>query len=72
MKIKDYIKKVFDEPDMSDANADAILWGCTGYPSFFIGDPMKCLTKQLSHAKRSLARGYTVDEIFAGADKVKK
>ena len=58
MKIKDYIKKVFDEPDMSDADMDAILWGC-------------CLIKQLSHAKRALARGYTVDEISAGADKEK-
>ena len=72
MKIKDYVKKIFDEPNMSDADANSILWGCTGYPSFFDGDPVRCLTKQLRHAKRSLARGYSVDEIFFGKDKVKK
>ena len=62
-----YVKTIFDEP-MSDSDAAAILWGCTGWPSFFIGDRVKCLTQQLRHAKRSLARGFTVDEIFASRD----
>jgi len=65
----EYVKLIFNDPEISDKKADAILWGCTGFPSFWRGDPMRCLTKQLRHAKRSLVRGFTIDQIFEGTDK---
>jgi hypothetical protein len=68
MKITDYVKLMFDDPKMPDDVADAILWGCTGFPSFFRGDPIRCLTKQLRHAKRSLKRGFNIDQIYIGDD----
>jgi len=65
----EYVKRIFEEPEMPDGVADSILWGCTGWPSFFSGNnPVKQLTKQLRHAKRSLNRGYSIDQIYAGAD----
>lgn len=69
MTTLEYVKLIFDEPKMSDDMASVILWGCTGYPSFFTGDPPRCLTKQLRHAKRSLARGFTITQVFEGVDK---
>ncbi len=63
------VKKIFEEPNMSDDMADAILWGCTGFPAFFIGDPARCLVSQLRHAKRSLERGFTIDQISTGDDR---
>jgi hypothetical protein len=54
---------------MPEDYIDAIVWGCTGYPSFFKGDPTRTFIKQLYHAKRSLARGFTIDDIFADKDK---
>jgi len=65
----EYIKLIFHKPKMSDKMADAILWGCTGFPEFWHSDPMRCLTKQLRHAKRSLAKGFTINQIFEGTDK---
>lgn len=69
MRFIDYVKKIFNDPTITDEYADAIIWGCTGFPSFWHGDPMKCFTKQLRHAKRSLARGFNKDQIFMGEDK---
>lgn len=68
MKILDYVKKIFDDLEMPDEEADAILWGCTGFPSFFTGVPIRCLTKQLRHARRSLKRGFSIDQIYIGDD----
>jgi len=70
MKIFDYIKIIFEDDEMSSEYAEAILWGCTGYPSFWNGNSTRCLTKQLYHAKRSLARGFTIDQISSGDDVV--
>jgi len=71
MRVLDYVKYILADPEMPDDFADAVLWGCTGYPSFWIeGPPIKCLTKQLRHAKRSLARGFTIDQIHMGEDKI--
>lgn len=70
MKALDYVRAIFDEPDMPDDLADAILWGCTGWPSFWIeSPPIKCLTKQLRHARRSLKRGFSIDQIYMGEDR---
>jgi hypothetical protein len=69
MIILEYVKVIFEQPDMPDDVADSILWSVTGWPSFFLGDPIRDLTKQLHHAKRSLARGFTMDQIFAGEDR---
>ena len=32
---------------ITDDQADYILWEKTGFPEFWTGDPMTCLTKQL-------------------------
>jgi hypothetical protein len=72
MKVNDCVRFVFDDPKMTDSDIDAIVWGCTGWPSFFIGDPVRTFVKQLYHAKRSLARGFTIDDIFSGKDKISK
>ena len=37
MTIADYVKRIFEEPNMSNEEADAIVWGCTGYPCFLPG-----------------------------------
>jgi len=64
-----YVKTIFEKPDMSDGAASNILWSCTGWPCFFAGsDKVKCLTQQLRHAKRSIKRGFTLDQIFMGDD----
>ena len=72
MTLIEYVKRIFEEPEMSDGCADMILWNCTGFPAFWTGDPIKCLTKQLRHAKRSLARGFTIDQVGEGTDRLKK
>lgn len=67
----EFVKKIFEDPDLSDDMADAILWGCTGYPSFFRTDnPIKEMAYSLKHAKRSLKRGFTIDQIYVGEDRV--
>jgi hypothetical protein len=70
MAIPELVKKLFDNPVMDEGEIEAIVWGCTGYPSFFIGDPIRCFVRQLRHAKRSLARGFTIDQIFEGKDRI--
>jgi hypothetical protein len=66
----EWVKKIFEDQDMSDDVAEAILWGCTGFPSFFTGDDIfRCLVGQLRHAKRSLKRGFTIDQIYCGKDR---
>ena len=71
MKVLELVKILFEEPNMTDEEADAVLWGCTGYPSFFNGSPVRCLCYQLRHAKRSLKRGFSIDDIYFGDDKAK-
>lgn len=68
MEVNDCVRFVFDEPKMSEECINAVVWGCTGWPSFFRGDPIRIFVKQLYHAKRSLARGFTIDDIFEGKD----
>ena len=70
MKVIDYAKAILDDDEMPDSVVEAIVWGCTGYPAFWRGDPIRCFTKQLRHAKRSLARGFTIDQIHLGEDVV--
>lgn len=70
MKVLDLVKILFDKPEMCDDEADFILWECTGYPSFLYGDRAKCLCRQIRHAKRALARGFTVDDIAFGQDRI--
>ena len=70
MKTVDFVKKILEEPDLPDEEADAVLWGCTGFPVFFrTNNPVKEMAYQLRHAKRSLKRGFSIDEIYMGADK---
>ena len=71
MTIYEYVKIVFEKPNMSDVLVEDIVWSCTGYPSFWYGkSAIRCFTKQLRHAKRSLDRGFTFNEIFEGRDVV--
>lgn len=72
MKINDCVRFIFDEPEMSEECINAVVWGCTGWPSFFRGDPIRTFVKQLYHAKRSLARGFSIDDIFEGKDNLIK
>ena len=66
----EFVKLLFEDLRMPDDIADAILWGCTGFPSFFRTDnPVKEMAYSLRHAKRSLKRGFTIDQIYAGEDK---
>lgn len=69
MEVNKYVRWIFDEPEMSDDCISAVVGGCTGWPSFFRGDPIRIFTKQLYHAKRALARGFTIDQIFEGKDR---
>lgn len=70
MKVLDLVKIVF-ENEITDNEAEGILWGCTGFPSFFkSNDAAKCFYYQLTHAKRSLKRGFSIDDIFCGKDKI--
>jgi hypothetical protein len=69
----EFVKILWDAPDMSDAAADSLLWGCTGFPGFFrTDDPVREMAYSLRHAKRSLARGFTVDDIYIGRDTLNK
>lgn len=66
----EFVRTLFEEPEMPDDIADAILWGCTGFPSFFRTDnPIKEMAYSLRHAKRSMKRGFTIDQIYVGEDK---
>jgi hypothetical protein len=69
MLVIELARKIWDNPSMTEDELEPILWGCTGWPSFLIDDPIRCLTKQLQHARRSLDRGYTIDQIFEGSDR---
>lgn len=72
MKIDSFVRRVFDDEEMTDDLVDAIVFGCTGYPSFFPkGDPVKHFSRQIHHAKRSLSRGFTIDDIYFGSDTLK-
>ena len=66
----EYVKRIFEDIEMPDDVADTILWGCTGWPTFWAGNPIRCLTEQLRHAKRSLARGFSIEQIYCGDDKL--
>lgn len=70
MGVLELVKAMFNDTNMSDDDADIILWGCTGYPSFFNGNPVRCLCYQLRHASRALKRGFTIDDIYSGNDKI--
>ena len=66
----EYVKRIFEDPEMDDGFAEAVLWGCTGWPSFWVeSPPIKCLTRQLRHARRSLKKGFSIDQIFMGEDR---
>ena len=68
MDIKNLVLFIFGD-DLSDSEVSAIVWGCTGYPSFFPeGNKVKHFYKQLCHANRALKRGFTIDEIYTGND----
>lgn len=45
----DVVKEFF--PEATDDEAMGILWNYTGYPSFWRGEPNKCLREQLQHLK---------------------
>ena len=66
----EFVKTIFEDSGMPDDIAGAILWGCTGFPSFFCTDnPTKEMAYSLRHAKRSMKRGFTIDQIYVGDDK---
>lgn len=39
-------------PDLSDHEAMDVLWCCTGYPTFYSGDPVLFFSAQLADAKK--------------------
>lgn len=69
MNVIECTKKIFDEPNMTNSRAESIIWGCTGFPCFWKGDPIRCFVKQLRHAKRSMEKGFTIGQIYMGEDK---
>lgn len=46
------VREIF--PDISDADADEVLWARTGWPGFFHGDPKTCLREQLIQYRDAL------------------
>ena len=69
MSVIDLVRIAFEDPEMTDACAGNILFSCTGYPSFFPkGNRAKIIWHQLRHAKRSLALGFSTDDIYTGKD----
>ena len=71
MLVNDCVKFVFNDPEMTEEAIEAVVWECTGWPCFFKGDPVRGFIKQLYHAKRALKRGFTIDDISAGKDKLR-
>ena len=68
MDIKRLVLFVFKK-NLNDSEIDAIVWGCTGYPSFFPpGNKVKHLYMQLHHSKRAIERGFSIDDIYSGKD----
>ena len=67
----DIAKIAFETND--DQEADHAIWTYTGYPVFWHlhgnGTPIRCFWQQLRHARRSLNRGYSQDQIFEGNDR---
>lgn len=47
-------------PDKSDATLDGYLWGFTGFPCFWDGDPATECRRQLTEARERLAAGYVM------------
>ena len=69
MKTIEFVKKIWGKPNMSDETAEHILWTFTGFPTFFRTENIpKEMAKGLRHAKRSLKRGFSADDIYVGAD----
>jgi hypothetical protein len=64
----DLVRKIFEQPDMGDDEVEAILGGCTGFPIFWLDNPVRECVSQLRHAKRSLARGFSIDQIYMEED----
>jgi hypothetical protein len=69
MLVIDLARQIWDNSAMSEEELDPILWGCTGWPEFWTGNPVRCLTRQLQHARRAIKRGYTIDQISEGSDR---
>lgn len=66
----EFVKKIFNEPDLPNEWADSILFGCTGFPEFFhTSDHIKEMAYQLRHAKRAMKRGFSIEQIYMGEDK---
>ena len=57
----------------SDEIAEHAIWTFTGFPYWWATrkneTPIRCFWRQLRHAKRSLKRGYSIDQIFEGKDR---
>ena len=67
MTIGEIVKFVFGE--INEDDMETVIFGCTGYPSFWRTDyPMKEFYYSLHHAKRSIKKGYSIDRIYCGAD----
>jgi len=62
-------KLIFNE-SLPDDVADAIIWSCTGFPTFWhTNNPVREMTYQLRHAKRAMKRGFTMDQVGMGDDR---
>ncbi len=67
MTLADIVIFVFGK--MNEDDMECIIFGCTGYPSFWRTDsPMREFYYSLKHAKRSLKKGYSIDDIYCGLD----
>lgn len=69
MTIAEIVRYIFDEP-LSNNDIENIVYSCTGYPSFFrTNNHTKEFIQQLYHAKRSLKRGNSPEDIYFGEEK---
>jgi|GEM_PF-3320421 len=58
---RDIVRAVL--PNVSDREADGILWNHTGFPSFWAGDPAKTCYKQVHRYARLVKHGLTPGDI---------
>lgn len=66
------VAKIAFETD-HESVAETAIWTFTGYPSFWAlrknETPMRCFWRQLRHARRSMNRGYSIEQIYEGTDR---
>lgn len=59
MKVHEIVRLALENPSLDEGEAMDIAWEYTGFPSFFIGSPVKTFWKQLRRFYRASIRSNT-------------